>query len=338
MWRRVLREGVFVLAVFTAAIGVVVGISHYTRPTIDPSVDLVSLNRTPSFTFLDKDGNRVGHYGVTAGERLKLEDLPPHLPAAFIAMEDRQFYEHAGIDLRAIGRALVANYEAGEPVQGGSTITQQPVKMLYLTPERTIARKFREVGGAWALEEHLSKDEILELYLNRIYLGSGAYGVDGAAQVYFGKSAREVTLAEAAMLAALTRAPSTFTPRRDLDAAQQRSRIVLDIMLETQMVSSEDVAGALTDPAEIVDRSEILERAYYFDATAEEVKNLLPDARGDLIVHTTFDLRMQQAARAALTQCFGRARKRYESGSGCPGFDVPRRGRPRRHWWAQLHR
>ncbi len=300
MWRRVLREGVFALAVCAAAISIVVGLSLHTRPTIDPSVDLVSLNRTPSFTFLDRDGNRVGHYGVTAGERLKLEDFPPHLPAAFIAMEDRQFYEHAGIDLRAIARALVANYEAGEPVQGGSTITQQLVKMLYLTPERTIARKFREVGGAWALEEHLSKDEILELYLNRIYLGSGAYGVDGAAQVYFGKSAREVTLAEAAMLAALTRAPSTFTPRRDLDAAQQRSRIVLDIMHETQMASAEDVARALAKPAEIVDRSEIFERAYYFNATAKEVKNLLPDARGDLIVHTTFDLRMQEAARAAL--------------------------------------
>jgi len=251
---------------------------------------------------LDKDGNLVGHYGVTAGERLKLEDLPAYLPAAFIAMEDRQFYEHTGIDLRAIFRAVAANYEAGEPVQGGSTITQQLVKMLYLTPERTIARKFREAGGAWALEEHLSKDEILELYLNRIYLGSGAYGVDGAAQVYFGKSAREITLAEAAMLAALTRAPSTFTPHRDLGAAQQRSKIVLDIMLETEKVSAEEVAEALAAPAEIVDRSEILERAYYFDATAEEVKKLLPHASGDLIVHTSFDLRMQQAARTALNE------------------------------------
>ncbi|MGY9106361.1 MAG: transglycosylase domain-containing protein, partial [Alphaproteobacteria bacterium] len=202
----------------------------------------------------------------------------------------------------AVFRALLANYEAGEPVQGGSTLTQQLVKMLYLTPERTIARKFREAGGAWALEEQLSKDEILELYLNRIYLGSGAYGVDGAAQVYFGKSAREVTLAEAAMLAALTRAPSTFTPRRDLGAAQQRSKIVLDIMLETGKLSEEEVARALAAPAEIVDRSEILERAYYFDATAEEVKKLLPNASGDLIVHTSFDLRMQQAARAALNE------------------------------------
>jgi penicillin-binding protein 1A len=148
----------------------------------------------------------------------------------------------------------------------------------------------------------LSKDQILELYLNRIYLGSGAYGVDGAAQVYFGKSARDVTLAEAAMLAALTRAPSTFTPRRDLAAAQLRSKIVLDIMLETGTASAEEVAVALAKPAEIVDHSELLERAYYFDAAAEEVKKLLPNARGDLIVETTFDLRMQEAAHKTLNE------------------------------------
>jgi penicillin-binding protein 1A len=120
---------------------------------------------------VDREGNPVGHYGVTAGERLSLDKLPRHLPAAFIAMEDRQFYDHNGIDLRAVVRAALANYEAGESVQGGSTITQQLVKMLYLTPERTIARKFREAGGAWELEKNYPKTKFSNSILIVFTLG-----------------------------------------------------------------------------------------------------------------------------------------------------------------------
>jgi len=298
--RRFVSEFVFLLALCAAGLGSVVGVLYWIQPEIDSSMDLYALNRPASFTFLDQQGNVAGHHGVTVGDRVRLDELPSYVPAAFIAVEDQNFYDHPGIDIRAIARALIADIRAGAAVQGGSTITQQLSKMLFYSPERTLARKFRELSGAWALESHLSKTQILELYLNRIYLGSGAYGVDGAAQVYFGKSARDMTLAEAAMLAALTRAPSSFTPRRDLDAAQNRATVVLNLLAETAKLTAGEIAEARANPAEIVDRKDILERAYFFDVTAEEVKRLLPNAQGDLIVRTTFDQRMQDAARAAL--------------------------------------
>ncbi len=297
MLRRVFfwAAGLILATPFVAA-GLLAGAVYLSQPEIDPSLDLYALNRPPAFTFLDKDGNTAGHYGPHVGERVKLSELPAYVPAAFIAMEDQQFYQHSGIDPRAIVRALIADLKAGETVQGGSTITQQLVKILFLTPDRTLGRKIREVGGAWTLEQHLSKNEILELYLNRIYLGSGAYGVDGASRVYFGKSARELTLAEAAMLAALTRAPSTFTPRRDLTAAQLRSKVVLNVMYAAGMVSAEDVVEAGAHPAMLVDPPTDFSRAYYLDASAEEVRRLLPRTDGDLVVRTTFDPAMQDMA------------------------------------------
>jgi penicillin-binding protein 1A len=215
-------------------------------------------------------------------------------------MEDRNFYAHEGVDPRGLLRALVTNFRAKDTVAGGSTITQQLVKILFLTPERTYERKFRELGGAWTLERKLSKDQILELYLNRIYLGSGAYGVDGASRVYFNKSATELTLPEAAMLAALTRSPSIFTPRRDLAGAQARSGLVLNAMVETKAITPEEAQAARAQPATIADTAEVAARNYYFDTAAEEVKRLLPDTPGDLTVLTTFSPKMQEAARQAV--------------------------------------
>jgi penicillin-binding protein 1A len=197
-------------------------------------------------------------------------------------------------------RALLTNFREGDTVQGGSTITQQLVKILFLTPERSYERKFRELGGAWTLERRLSKDQILELYLNRIYLGSGAYGVDGAARIYFGKSAREVTLSEAAMLAALTRSPSVFSPRRDLEAAQKRAGLVLNAMVTTGAISEVEAQEASATPATIADSDEAMARNFFFDAAAEEVRRILPSVQGDLTVTTTFDPRMQEAARKAV--------------------------------------
>jgi len=295
-----------VLALPLVAAGVLVVVIYRVQPDIDPTQDLFALNRPPAFTFLDKDGSRIGHHGPHVGERVKLSELPAYVPAAFLSMEDRQFYEHQGIDPKAIVRALIADWKAGEAVQGGSTITQQLVKILFLTPERTIERKIREIGGAWTLEEHLTKDQILELYLNRIYLGSGAYGVDGASRVYFGKSARDLTLAEAAMLAALTRAPSAFTPRRDLEAAQLRSKVVLDAMYAAGMIAADDVVTAAANPAVLVEPTGDLSRTYFFDAVAEEVKRLLPRVSGDLTVLTTFDPAMQDMARDTVNDVLDR--------------------------------
>jgi penicillin-binding protein 1A len=175
-------------------------------PPLDLNQDLYAVNRPVAFTFLDADGGIVGHRGAIIGERLKLEEMPPYLPAAFIAMEDRSFYSNQGFDVRGLMRASIENMRAGHVVAGGSTITQQTAKIVFLSQERTFNRKLQEFLDAAELAKSLTKKQILELYLNRIYLGSGAYGVDGAAHVYFNKSARDLTLPEAAMLATLTRA------------------------------------------------------------------------------------------------------------------------------------
>src|SRR5689334_10081005 len=272
-------------------------------PPLDMTKDLYTVNRPVAFTFLDAQGNEVGHRGALIGKRLTLEEMPPYLPAAFIAMEDRNFYSHGGFDPRGLIRALWINWRAGHVVQGGSTITQQTVKIVFLNQERTLARKLDELMDAAVLEKSLSKKQILELYLNRIYLGSGAYGVDGAAHVYFNKSASQLTLPEAAMLATLTRAPSAFSPRRDLGSAQARAAIVLKAMVETGAIRSEERRVGKLQPAVVADRTAADSRNFYFDAAADEAKRLVASAGAepttDLVVHTNFDAAIQDAARTS---------------------------------------
>jgi penicillin-binding protein 1A len=210
---RVAALAVVILAAPFALLALLPTILSLFAPPLDRSQDLYAVNRPLAFTFLDADGNGIGHRGAAIGERLHLTEMPSYHPAAFIAMEDRRFYEHHGVDVRGLMRASLRNVRAGHWVAGGSTITQQTAKIVYTSQERTLARKWLELLEAAQLEKSLSKTQILELYLNRIYLGSGAYGVDGAAHVYFNKSARELTLPEAAMLATLTRSPRRRSAR-----------------------------------------------------------------------------------------------------------------------------
>lgn len=270
------------------------------KPDLPMGADLYALNRPQAFTFLDAKGAVVGRRGAIVGERLKLEQMPAYVPAAFLAMEDRHFYEHHGVDPTGIARAALANLLSGHVAQGGSTITQQLAKLLFLSPERTLSRKIQEMSFALALEHNLTKQQILELYLNRIYLGSGAYGVDGAAHVYFGKSARKLTVAEAAMLAALTRAPTAFSPRRDLPAAQGRANTVLDAMMEMGAATPVQIAEARLHPAEITDLAEENARDYYLDTAADEARRLAGGAVGDLTVVVTLDPALQSAARKSI--------------------------------------
>jgi penicillin-binding protein 1A len=272
-------------------------------PPLDSSKDLYSVNRPLAFTFLDTEGQEVGHRGAIIGDRLHLNQMPAYLPAAFIAMEDRRFYEHHGIDVRGLARALWTNFRRGHVVAGGSTITQQTAKIVFTGQERTLRRKWQELFEAAQLEKTLSKTQILELYLNRIYLGSGAYGVDGAAHVYFNKSAGDLTLPEAAMLATLTRAPSVFSPRRDLAAAQARASLVLKAMVETGAITTAQADSARANPAVIADRAAMDARNFFLDTAADEamkratVGGVAPTA--DLIVHTTLDTHIEDAARSA---------------------------------------
>ncbi len=285
-------------------------------PKLDLNQDLYSANRPVALTFVDAKGDDVGHRGAIVGQRLTLNQMPPYLPAAFIAMEDRSFWSNSGIDVKGLLRAVYLNLRAGHVVAGGSTITQQVAKIVFLTPQRTFTRKFAELLDTAALNKSLSKQQILELYLNRIYLGSGAYGVDGAAHVYFSKSARELTLAEAAMLATLTRAPSAFSPRRDLAAAQARASVVLRALVQTGAITKAQAAYARAHPAVITDRSVQDARNYYFDTAADQVKALIAGkpATGDLTVHTVFEPKIEEAARKAVDHILGKyGRRRHAS-------------------------
>jgi penicillin-binding protein 1A len=286
-------------------------------PKLDPSKDLYTANRPVAFTFVDAQGDVVGHRGAIVGDRLTLGEMPPYLPAAFIAMEDRRFYENQGLDIRGLLRALWVNFRAGHVVQGGSTITQQTAKIVFLNPKRTYTRKFEELMDAAALAKSLTKQQILEVYLNRIYLGAGAFGVDGAAHVYFGKSARNVSLAEAAMLATLTRAPSANSPRHDLAAAQSRANRVLDVMIETGAITPAQAAEARSHPASISNARLADARNFFLDTAADEALRDVDAQNGppasDLIVHTTLIPRLQEAARHAVSHVLASRGKRLHA-------------------------
>src|SRR5216684_2789287 len=191
------------------------GATAYFALTLPPIGDLTMAARRPSVTVLGADGSVIATYGDLFGEPLRLRDLPAYLPAAVIATEDRRFYHHFGIDPIGLARAAYVNYRAGRIVQGGSTISQQLAKNLFLAPDRTLTRKVQEALLALWLEHKFTKDQLLEIYLNRVYLGAGTYGIDAAAHRYFDKSAREVTLYEAAVIAGLLKAPTRFSPARD---------------------------------------------------------------------------------------------------------------------------
>lgn len=312
------------LAIFTAAIAVPLAILFllptvlsWFAPPLDLSKDLYAVNRPLAFTFLDSTGAEIGHRGALIGKRLKLEEMPDYLPAAFIAMEDRNFYSHGGFDPRGLLRAAWVNFRAGHVVAGGSTITQQTVKIVYTSQERTWQRKLWELMEATALEKAVGKKEILELYLNRIYLGSGAYGVDGASRVYFNKSAKDLSLAEAAMLATLTRAPSVFSPRRDLPKAQARAAIVLRAMVETGAITQADADAAIATPAVITEHSTADARNFFFDTAADEaVRMATRDGMApqvDLIVRTTLNTKILDAARAAAARVIKKNGKKMQA-------------------------
>ena len=252
-------------------------------------------------TFLDRYGNEVGNRGIKHNNSVPLEDMPDHLVKATLATEDRRFYEHFGIDFYGTVRALMTNAKAGGVVQGGSTITQQLAKNLFLSNERTIERKINEAFLAVWLETRLSKNEILKLYLDRAYLGGGAFGVDAAALYYFGKSVRDVTLAEAAMLAGLFKAPSKFSPLANLPAARARANVVLDNLVDNGFMTEGQVYGARRNPATPIDRTEEDAPNYYLDWAFDEMRKLVdtfPKSVNErfFVVRTALDSNVQRYA------------------------------------------
>ena len=257
---------------------------------------------------LARDGSVLSRKG--GADQIAIRHLPAYLPQAVIATEDRRFYQHFGLDVIGLARAALANLKAGRVVQGGSTITQQLAKNLWLTPERTFIRKLKELMLAIWLEARLHKREILNLYLNRVYLGAGSYGIESASQRYFGKSARTVSLSEAALLAGLLKAPSRYAPTNNLKMSRQRAAVVLDNMVEAGYLSKPAAAQAKRAPTRLT-RTGPRDggSGYFVDWVETQIPLFIGRVDGGIIVETTLDPLTQRSAEAALSKTLKQNRK-----------------------------
>ncbi|MBI5165713.1 MAG: PBP1A family penicillin-binding protein [Magnetospirillum sp.] len=296
-WKRLISWAL--TALIWVGIGVAGVIAYY---AVDlPDIDQVTAAvRRPSVTFLSVEGDTFAAYGDIYGENLELAQIAPVLAQAVLATEDRRFYSHLGIDPVGLLRAVVSNLKAGRLVQGGSTITQQLAKNLFLKPDRTLKRKVQEVLMALWLEKRFTKEQILTLYLNRVYLGSGTFGVDAAAKRYFEKSARRVGLYEAALIAGLLKAPSRYSPLNDPQASHQRTVQVLQNMVAAGAIDQRAADfAALQGAAELVRRPMPAGR-YFADWIVGQLAEIGDVLGRDVVVRTTLDLGLQRRAEAEL--------------------------------------
>jgi len=286
-----------------AAGGVAVIIAFFLFVTWDmPSTDdLWEARQGQSITFLDRNGHVILREGAQNAPPVDLASLPPFVPQAFIAIEDRRFYNHLGVDFGGMMRAGAENLRAGRVVQGGSTITQQLAKNLFLTNERSWRRKAQEIMLAFWLESRFSKDEILALYLSRVYFGAGAYGIEAAAERYFDRPARELTLLQSAMIAGLVKAPSRLNPaRQDIAAARDRATVVLNEMVAMGFISAAEREAALQEELVISRRNPAGVLSYYRDWIDPLLNDIIGNQRDDFIVETTIDIAAQRAAAEAV--------------------------------------
>jgi penicillin-binding protein 1A len=279
-----------------AAIGLLVWIGAH----LPPIQSLEIPKRPPSVLILGLNGATLATRGDMGGAEVPLRELPDYVPKAFVAIEDRRFYSHHGIDPWGILRAGVRDVLHRGATQGGSTLTQQLAKNLFLTQERTVTRKLQEAVLALWLEHKFSKAQILELYLNRVYFGSGAYGIEAAAQRYFGKSARKLTLPEAAMLAGLVQAPSRLAPSRNPDGAERRAGMVIAAMADLKMIGDEAAKRALITPARAIKPSGGGSVNYVADWVMDAVDDLIGHVDHDIVVETSIDPTLQAAAEQSL--------------------------------------
>ena len=263
--------------------------------------DLWKTGSQPELSIYARDDGLVARRGRRGGRPMRFDDFPPHLVEAVIAIEDRRFFSHFGLDPRGLLRALAVNMRQGRLAQGGSTLTQQLAKNVFLTPERSFKRKVQELLLAFWLEAHFSKQDIMALYLNRVYFGSGAYGVQAAAETYFSRPVQNLTRVEAAMLAGLLKAPSRYAPTRDPAAAARRARIVIAAMQDAGFINAELAAEMAGQDIIITNRS--TDGAHYaVDWTLDQLPDFVGRPRADLDVMTTLDRPMQLAAERAINR------------------------------------
>jgi penicillin-binding protein 1A len=278
----------------------IIGAGAWIGAHLPPIASLEIPKRPPTIQIVDRQQHLLATRGDMGGAAVSLRDLPRYVPQAFIAIEDRRFYSHSGIDPIGITRALVSNLIHRGVSQGGSTITQQLAKNLFLTQERTLTRKVQEAMLALWLERKLSKTAILELYLNRVYFGAGAYGIEAAAQRYFSKPAKELTLSEAAMLAGIVRSPSRLAPSRNPHGAERRAQLVLAAMTEMKFITDNMAKLALMQPAHAIKPAGAGSVGYVADWVMDVLDDLVGRVEQDIVVETSIDSRLQELAEHAL--------------------------------------
>ena len=305
----------FTLAIWGVVIlGGMTAFYAYDLPSTDKALEVT---RRPAVTLLAHDGSKMASLGDLQGRAVNVKDLPIYLPHAVISTEDRRFYNHSGIDLIGVARAMAINLKAGRVVQGGSTISQQAAKNLFLTPDRTFKRKYQELLLAFWLEQKFTKDQILTIYLNRVYLGSGTYGVDAAARKYFSVPATKLTVFQAAIIAGLLKAPSRLNPRTDIKAAISRGKVVLANMVAAgyltevaaRRAAKSNLRSTHNHPAQKIGR-------YFVDWISEQVRGFIGPQSGDVTVQTTFDARLQARVEHQIERYLAQNSKRYGVSQG----------------------
>jgi penicillin-binding protein 1A len=268
-------------------------------------------------TFTDRYGNEIGQRGIIQRDSVPVDEMPDHVIKAVLATEDRRFFEHYGIDFPGLIRAMSENVRANSVVQGGSSITQQLAKNLFLTNERTVERKIKEAFLAVWLEMNLSKKDILQLYLDRAYMGGGTFGIAAASDFYFGKTVKDLNLAEAAMLAGLFKAPAKYAPHINLPAARARANVVLTNLVQSGFMTEGQVLSARLRPAGIVDRGELNSPDYFLDWAFEEVKRVAAKSGvHSMVARTTIDMNIQRAAEESLEFHLRQHGKEYRVAEG----------------------
>lgn len=284
----------FVLGIWGAI--AVAGVVVYFAVQLPSSDTWAVPDRPANIRILSANGQLISNRGKTGGEAVSLRELPQYVPAAFIAIEDRRFYDHFGIDVIGLASVALESVRAGEVTRGASTLTQQLAKNLFLTPDQTLQRKVQEALLAVWLEQNYSKDDILELYLNRVFFGHNSTGIEAAAQTYFGKSARNLSLGEAAILAGSVQAPSRLNPRGNADAVRNRQQLVLSAMAREGYISAAEAQAAQIDPSQSLRTKVTGAESYVADWVEALMTSYIGDVDKDVVVHTTIDWDLQKQA------------------------------------------
>ncbi|MBP0617530.1 transglycosylase domain-containing protein [Jiella mangrovi] len=271
--------------------------------------------RPPNVKIVSVGGELLANRGLTGGKAVSLDEMSPYIPEAVVSIEDRRFYDHWGVDPIGIVRAFITNWRAGGTVQGGSTLTQQLAKNIFLNPEQTIQRKIQEAILAVWLEHKFTKDQILDMYLNRVYFGSGATGVEAAARRYFNKPASEVSLSQAALLAGLLKAPSRLSPARDPKAAKERAEVVLAAMRDEGKINAEEYADAVAEKPTKAKSYWDGAQHYAADLVMRDIKKLIGEVHQDVVVETTIEMPLEKEAEKAIRQTIDNSKQNVTQGA-----------------------